>query len=220
MTRTGKIARLPRDVREELNLRLADGELGKELVVWLNGLPGVRSVMESDFKGVQVSEQNLSEWKQGGYLEWQRHQEVRHCLLARREAAQALSDEAGSVPLSEDSAPLLALALGQMLNDAVQGSLNQPEQRQQFFALGRELRLLRRQDHEAARLKIILAKETRKAAARERAKILNEKIKPLSMLRQGIEKERVLRGLLENFPEEMRGEIREFLGKLEGPPEE
>jgi hypothetical protein len=32
MTRTGKIARLPREVREELNRRLQNGEQGKRLV--------------------------------------------------------------------------------------------------------------------------------------------------------------------------------------------
>ena len=38
MTRLGKIGRLPREIREKLNQRLADGEIGKGLVDWLNGL--------------------------------------------------------------------------------------------------------------------------------------------------------------------------------------
>jgi hypothetical protein len=41
MTRNGKIARLPAATREELNQRLLDGERGKHLVLWLNGLPQV-----------------------------------------------------------------------------------------------------------------------------------------------------------------------------------
>ena len=32
MTRNGKIARLPRLIRDELNRRLRDGELGKDVV--------------------------------------------------------------------------------------------------------------------------------------------------------------------------------------------
>jgi len=32
MTRVGKIARLPREIREQLNRRLQDGEPGKRLV--------------------------------------------------------------------------------------------------------------------------------------------------------------------------------------------
>ena len=35
MTRNGKIARLPREIRDELNRRLDDGGQGKDLVEWL-----------------------------------------------------------------------------------------------------------------------------------------------------------------------------------------
>lgn len=44
MTRNGKIARLPREIREELNRRLDDGEQGVRLVEWLNGLPEVKRI--------------------------------------------------------------------------------------------------------------------------------------------------------------------------------
>jgi hypothetical protein len=42
MARVGKIARLPLDTREELNRRLANGEVGGSLLWWLNGLPVAR----------------------------------------------------------------------------------------------------------------------------------------------------------------------------------
>jgi len=42
-TRIGKIGRLPRQVREELNRRLLEGEPGITLVDWLNGLPAVQA---------------------------------------------------------------------------------------------------------------------------------------------------------------------------------
>ena len=45
MTRVGKIARLPREVREELNRRLRNGEKGTLLKKWLNHLPEARAVM-------------------------------------------------------------------------------------------------------------------------------------------------------------------------------
>src|SRR6266704_6524752 len=38
MSRFGKIARLPLDTREQLNRRLQDGEIGKDLVGWLNSV--------------------------------------------------------------------------------------------------------------------------------------------------------------------------------------
>ena len=45
MTRRGKIARLPRAVREELNRRLLNGETGARLVAWLNGHPETKRVL-------------------------------------------------------------------------------------------------------------------------------------------------------------------------------
>jgi hypothetical protein len=44
MTWLGKIARLPRERREELNGRLQNGEVGRKLVEWLNGLPAAQAV--------------------------------------------------------------------------------------------------------------------------------------------------------------------------------
>ncbi len=71
MTRTGKIARLPRAIREELNQRMDDGEPGPRLVEWLNGLPEVKEIMTRDFGGKVVTVWNLGEWRKGGFREWQ-----------------------------------------------------------------------------------------------------------------------------------------------------
>jgi len=93
MTRTGKIARLPREVRDQLNRRLSDGEQQSRLVDWLNSLPEVQAVLKADFDERPVSEQNLSEWKQGGYRDWVLQQEaldfVRHMDADADELNQA-----------------------------------------------------------------------------------------------------------------------------------
>ena len=70
MTRRGKIARLPLDVREELNRRLHNGEMGTRLLVWLNGQPEVRRVLAADFGQRNINGPNLTEWKSGGYQDW------------------------------------------------------------------------------------------------------------------------------------------------------
>ena len=69
--RNGKIARLPVWVRQELNGRLYNGQEGKQVVDWLNGLPLAQQVLAEGFGGKPISEQNLSEWRQGGYVEWE-----------------------------------------------------------------------------------------------------------------------------------------------------
>ncbi|HTB83363.1 MAG TPA: hypothetical protein VK742_06890, partial [Candidatus Sulfotelmatobacter sp.] len=70
MIRNGKIARLPRAIRDELNSRLDRGEQGGSLLAWLNGLPPVAQVLAREFGGVAISKQNLCEWRAGGFAEW------------------------------------------------------------------------------------------------------------------------------------------------------
>ena|SRR5437899_1555817 len=77
MTRTGKIARLPLGIRQELNRRLQDGKVGKKLVVWLNSLPQARAVLNKEFGGRPINKENLSAWKLGGYVDWERLEMVK-----------------------------------------------------------------------------------------------------------------------------------------------
>lgn len=76
MARRGKIARLPREIREELNRRLDNGEQGRRLLEWLNGLPEVRAVLDKEFEGHAISHCNLTEWRKGGFPEWRARQET------------------------------------------------------------------------------------------------------------------------------------------------
>jgi len=73
---TGKISRLPREIREQVNERLDAGEPGKRLVAWLNELPAVRALLAAEFGGAAINEQNLTNWKQGGFREWRMEREV------------------------------------------------------------------------------------------------------------------------------------------------
>src|SRR6185436_12805559 len=64
--RTGTIAQLPRDVRDEVNRMLDNGCRYKAVVSWLeaNGHPGVKA-------------SHIGEWKKGGYQEWlEEHREL------------------------------------------------------------------------------------------------------------------------------------------------
>ncbi len=76
MKRTGKIARLPHHLRDQLNQRLHNGEPGVDLIKWLNSLPEVQAVLAEHFAGVPISPQNLSEWNNGGFLDWLTTQEL------------------------------------------------------------------------------------------------------------------------------------------------
>ena len=153
MTRVGKIARLPRAIREQLNRRLEDGESGVDAVAWLNAQPEVQSVLQAQFGGRPISEQNVSEWRAGGFVEWQQHQEA--VALARELAANAreLSLEAG-VSLADTVAPLLTTRYTAMLRAMLAASGESAEDWKKLRELCSDLVALRKGDHSAERLRI------------------------------------------------------------------
>jgi hypothetical protein len=163
-TRTGKIARLPRSLREQLNHRLGDGEPGARLVEWLNELPEVRRVLAEDFGGRPINEQNLSEWRQGGYRDWAKQQERRHLVRQLTDAAGELHAEAGGVEVSQHLAAVLTAELAESARELL-ATITEPAERwARLQELLRELARVRREDSRAGRLQI-----ERERRARERA---------------------------------------------------
>ena len=153
MTRLGKIARLPREVREELNRRLADGEMGKGLVEWLNALPEVREVLSAQFGGRALTEQNLSVWKQGGFEDWQRHEEARAWAGLLAEESDDLEAQSGKMRLADRAAVPVVVALGQLLQQA-SASGDATEQRKAVLGVAQHLAQLRRGNCAAERVRL------------------------------------------------------------------
>ena len=207
-TRNGKIARLPRSVRDELNRRLDEGEQGKKLVAWLNELPDVQAIVVTEFGGKALREQNLSEWKQGGYRDWLAKQEALEIAERLREDATEWSTEAR--PLLTDT---LALWLAARYAVATRRVAETGER--EGWRLLREMCAdtveLRKGDHTAERLQI----------ERERLKLEKEKTKEQidekleALLKQPETKQRLLGKSLSE--EERARRIREIF-RL--PPEE
>src|SRR5437879_3228885 len=120
MTRNGKIARLPREVREQLNRRLQDGEPGTNLVDWLNSLPEVQAVLAAEFESRAISEQNLSEWKAGGYRDWLAQQEALDMI--GRLTANAAELKQASPGLLTDQLAIWLAARYVLIAQAMQGA--------------------------------------------------------------------------------------------------
>ena len=162
MTRNGKIARLSRHLRETLNCRLRDGEPGVDLVAWLNSLQPVQEMLEARFAGRPVNEQNLSDWKQGGYEEWLRHQEAREAAQALCEEAQELSEdingEGESSFMFESAGDQLSVLLGVELTRQAKLALTEAKDPQERWERLRELLKLvgdlRKDDHRQVRLRM------------------------------------------------------------------
>jgi hypothetical protein len=153
MTRLGKIARLPREIREELNVRLQNGEVGRVLVEWLNGLPAAQEALKERFDGRAITEQNLSEWKQGGYEDWVRHQENCAYALMLTEMSEDLEEEAGKTRLEERLAALMAVALARLLREAEEAPAG-PERTKMILDVARQLSQLRRDGQQAERVRM------------------------------------------------------------------
>ncbi len=95
---TGKITRLPSDLREQVNRRLADGQPASLILPWLNGLPEVQQLLKEQFDSEPISQQNLSAYRQYGFRRWQLRQ---HALAF---AAEAENDSRAA---NDNGAPVL-----------------------------------------------------------------------------------------------------------------
>jgi hypothetical protein len=93
-TRRGKIARLPVSLREEVNRRLQNGEMGSVICAWLNGLSTVQEILASDFAGQPIGEENISRWRAGGFLAWVSKQESLEAIALLGEEMEGVQEAA------------------------------------------------------------------------------------------------------------------------------
>ena len=111
MSRVGKIARLPAPVREALNRRLHNGEQGPQILPWLNALPETQSLLTDFYQGKEINPQNLSDWRTGGYRDWEAKMDRTHRIKQLAEYAVKLTAADGG-SIAEGAS---AIASGQLL---------------------------------------------------------------------------------------------------------
>ncbi len=213
MARNGKIARLPREIRDELNHRLQNGEQGGPLLAWLNALPGVSAVLAREFAGNPVSKQNLCEWRAGGFAEWQARQET--LQQARELAADAQEITAATDgKLTDHLATVLAVRYASALH-GWNGEVSD-EFRKKLRALRglcQDIVELRRGDHSGARLKM-----EQDRLEREREKTEEEVV---AHFQRWLKNPAVRDLVCANWisPEERERRMREIYGLPPKPPE-
>ena len=167
MTRTGKIARLPQHVREELNRRLRDGEPGGPLLEWLNAHEEVGEVLQNHFDGQPINKQNLSDWRLGGHRDWLRHQETRDLMRHLSEQGDELLEETRGEAVSDRLAAVLATEVVRTAQAVLDEVTDPAERWRRIRELLRELAELRKDDHRAARLKLARDEAIREEEERE-----------------------------------------------------
>jgi hypothetical protein len=153
MTRKGKIARLPHPIREQINRRLQNGEEGKQITEWLNTLPGTKAVLAAEFGGEPINEVNLSNWKLGGYRDWEAQQEALEAVRRFGGDAAELGHAAGG-QLADQLAICLTARIAVALQRAASDGDEPAEQLQRLRQLCGDLVALRKGDHNAQWLRI------------------------------------------------------------------
>ncbi len=176
MTPTGKIARLPLVIREQLNSRLFDGESGRDALAWLNSLPEVINYLKANYDGTPISDSNLSAWKIGGYESWIRQQEIRTWVQRLSEESADFKHDVKAATPAELLAIPVAHTLGRLLYDCAAGAPHDQDQAAKLLATARELTRLRRADQaeRALQIKLELHQAAKDKAAEEHRAHLEE----------------------------------------------
>ncbi len=167
-TRTGKIAKLPKFVRNELGQRIENGVPGVELVEWLNSRLDVKDVLKEYFDGRAINQQNLTEWKQGGHLEWLRNEDTRLLVCQLTEQSNDLDEAGEGQQISDRFAGILAIEFTKIATLLLKEEAD-PEKRWQCLCrIHREFSQLRRDDHRAVRTQIKRERWDRQVESEER----------------------------------------------------
>jgi len=165
-TRTSKIARLPKTIRDELNHKIEDGLLGIEMTNWLNNLPEVKKILAEHFGGCLITHQNISDWRRTGYADWQLQREGRQHWWEIIEGARALNQ---AYDPSEGKDPtghlgtILLVEVGQALNH-LHGTKDPKERWKLLRLLAGALSRLRNDDTREKRLRLKQLRELRRTA--------------------------------------------------------
>jgi hypothetical protein len=152
MSRVGKIACLPADIREEINRRLHDGVLGTRILAWLNSNEEVRDILSRGFDNPSISPANLTQWHKGGYRDWELQQR------ALTEARQMALEEAQARKIGgetlKDRLDFWLTAQCLMAAHKAQQCGDQAEAHKMLHELCRDFLAMRRADNRAEFLRI------------------------------------------------------------------
>jgi hypothetical protein len=117
MTRTGKIARLPKTLRDAVNTALRDGATAAA-VIKLVSAAAANGTTNGDGSAIEIpNEQNITNWRDGGYQDWLKEQERLDDMRAKREFALRVVQENEGSKIHEAGLNLAASQIFELLQD-------------------------------------------------------------------------------------------------------
>ena len=162
-THNGKIGRLPSALRDQLNQRLTDGETATTLLPWLNSQPATLALLADRFNGEPVSEQNLSQWRKGGYVQWQKNRERRAIVeeLAEADGELGTPEAEYETELSQRLARVLTADFAVATRDLLADLADPAERCRKLQEFLLTLKFQRRENYLTERLKIEMERRAR-----------------------------------------------------------
>jgi hypothetical protein len=152
----GKIGRLPHAVRLALNQRLHDGQPSDQILPWLNALPEARQVLERQFGGSPITEQNLSQWRHGGHACWLANEQTKEDIAFMEGACRGI-DQSKRDALTGQIALVVTARMAvelRQFNEMPEG----PAKSEAWEKLVRLLAVLRRGEFFAEKMRVERAK--------------------------------------------------------------
>ena len=142
---------MPKEIRATLNERLHNGERNDLLVEWLNAQKEVQEVLAAQFEGRPITEQNLSEWKTGGFKDWERNEISKELVRAGKEESDSLDDAALGAEISDCSARLLSAEILALQREMLGKEMPVEERWKLVCQLHKQISKMRKDDHRSVR---------------------------------------------------------------------
>jgi hypothetical protein len=126
--RTGKIARLPRKLRELINHLLDEGTPYTQIITALQQ-------STEPLLPYSISVRNISNWHDGGYQDWVQHQEQLQLAAAKFDLALKLARGEHSVALEELPVHLATVRICEFLSKLALVDVTDPAERAAYLRL-------------------------------------------------------------------------------------
>ncbi len=149
-TRNGKIAHLPHRLRESLNQRLHDGIPGHKLLAWLNAEPDAQRILAEYYPGRRITQQNLSEWRQGGYQDWVNLQRANNLTLQLAQDPESIDLGISPQKIVESMATITAAEFVRAAEEKSRACTTTQERWEHVCEINTELSRLRQGNHRVA----------------------------------------------------------------------
>lgn len=98
-----KISRLPWKIRNTICEMLSDGRRGADVCAYANATKEWRALRKADPALIDITEQNVSQWRTSGYKEWQAERARHERLRTATETAHHIAEATGGNPASVGS---------------------------------------------------------------------------------------------------------------------